>query len=170
MFNQVYPNSKVHGTNMGPTWVLSASDGPHVGPMNLAIRVYDYLTSIGLLYESQYGFRRYHSTEIAALEFMDRIRNEMDGKKVPFSVFLYLSKAFDTLDLTILLTKLHCYVIRETALNWFKSILSKRIQYVECNGTRLLTPGTPLPAVGSWTSVRPTHTHKKTTSSLRLPY
>ena len=24
---------------MGPTWVLSAPDGPHVGPMNLAIRV-----------------------------------------------------------------------------------------------------------------------------------
>ena len=35
----LYPDSKVHGTNMGPTWFLSAPDGPHVGPMNLAIRV-----------------------------------------------------------------------------------------------------------------------------------
>ena len=33
------PDSKVHGANMGPTWLLSAPDGPHVGPMNLAIRV-----------------------------------------------------------------------------------------------------------------------------------
>ena len=32
------PESKVHGANMGPSWVLSALDGPHVGPMNLAIR------------------------------------------------------------------------------------------------------------------------------------
>ena len=32
------PKSKVHGANMGPTWVLSAPDGPHVGPMNLALR------------------------------------------------------------------------------------------------------------------------------------
>ena len=32
-------DSKVHGANMGPTWVLSAPDGPHVGPMNLATRV-----------------------------------------------------------------------------------------------------------------------------------
>ena len=32
------PESRVHGPNMGPTWVLSAPDGPHVGPMNLAIR------------------------------------------------------------------------------------------------------------------------------------
>ena len=32
-------SSKLHGANKGPTWVLSASHGPHVGPMNLAIRV-----------------------------------------------------------------------------------------------------------------------------------
>ena len=31
------PDSKVHGANMGPTWVLSAPGGSHVGPMNLAI-------------------------------------------------------------------------------------------------------------------------------------
>ena len=34
---EVFPDSKVHGANMGLTWVLSATDGPHVGPMNLAI-------------------------------------------------------------------------------------------------------------------------------------
>ena len=34
-----YPVKKVHGANMGPTWVLSAPDGPHVGPMDLAIRL-----------------------------------------------------------------------------------------------------------------------------------
>ena len=32
------PDSKVHGANMGTTWVLSAPDGTHVGPMILAIR------------------------------------------------------------------------------------------------------------------------------------
>ena len=33
----VIPDCKIHGDNMGPTWVLSAPDGPHVGPMNFAI-------------------------------------------------------------------------------------------------------------------------------------
>ena len=33
------PDGKVHAANMGPTWVLSAPDGPHVSPMNLAIWV-----------------------------------------------------------------------------------------------------------------------------------
>ena len=37
--NIQYPDSKVHGDNMGPTWVLSAPDGPHVGPMNRALRL-----------------------------------------------------------------------------------------------------------------------------------
>ena len=34
-----YPDSKVHGANMGPTWGRQDPGGPHVGPMNLAICV-----------------------------------------------------------------------------------------------------------------------------------
>ena len=40
------PDSKFHGANLGPTWVLSAPDGPHVGPMNLAIRVVYHKTNM----------------------------------------------------------------------------------------------------------------------------
>ena len=32
------PDSEVHGATKGPTWVLSDPDGPHVGPMNFAMR------------------------------------------------------------------------------------------------------------------------------------
>ena len=34
-----YPDSKVHGAYMGPTWGRQDPGGPYVGPMNLAIRV-----------------------------------------------------------------------------------------------------------------------------------
>ena len=34
-----FPKSKVHGANIGPTWVLSPPGGPHVGPINLAVKV-----------------------------------------------------------------------------------------------------------------------------------
>ena len=58
--------------------------------------------------------------ELAALEFMDSISHKMDAKKIPFSIFLDLSKAFDTLDHNVLLSKLEYYGIRDTtALNWF---------------------------------------------------
>ena len=39
---QIYglnPDGNVRVANMGPTWVLVAPGGPHVGPMNIAIRV-----------------------------------------------------------------------------------------------------------------------------------
>ena len=32
-----HPDSKLHGANMGPTWVLLSPGGPHVGAMKLAI-------------------------------------------------------------------------------------------------------------------------------------
>ena len=40
IYTHRYSDSKVHGPNMGPTWVLSAPYGPHVGPMNFAIIVF----------------------------------------------------------------------------------------------------------------------------------
>ena len=43
-----YPDNKVYGAYMGPTWVLSAPGGPHVGPKNFAIWV-SYQPIIGQL-------------------------------------------------------------------------------------------------------------------------
>ena len=34
-----YPDSKVHGANMGPIWGRQYPGGPHVGAMNFAIWV-----------------------------------------------------------------------------------------------------------------------------------
>ena len=38
--NDAYPDSKVHGANMGPIWDRQDRNGPHVDPMNFAIRVF----------------------------------------------------------------------------------------------------------------------------------
>ena len=76
-------------------------------------QLYDYFTSSGLLYESQYGFRKLHSTELAALAFTDIISQDMDAKKIPFSILLDISKAY----YNVLFSKLEYYGIRDTALN-----------------------------------------------------
>ena len=49
-------------------------------------------------------------------------------------VFVYLQKAFDTVDHQILLAKLNHYGIRGVSNDWFKSYLSNRNQYVSING------------------------------------
>ena len=94
-------------------------------------QVYNYMNENNLLYKSQYGFRKRHSTEFAAMEVTDTIFKDLDKKKVPLAIFLDFSKAFDTIDHLILLDKLAYYGIRGSALNWFRSYLSDRSQYVQ---------------------------------------
>ena len=95
------------------------------------IQLYDYFNINKLLYRGQYGFRKGHSTELASIEFIDNIIHKLDQGKLPISIYLDLSKAFDTLDHDILLHKLSFYGVRGTALNWFQSYISGRIQYVQ---------------------------------------
>ena len=52
----VIPDSIALEANMGPTWVLSAPDGPHVGPMNPAIR--DGMETLSTLLNSLRGIHR----------------------------------------------------------------------------------------------------------------
>ena len=70
------------------------------------IQLYEYFNKSNLLYKSQYGFRTLHSTELASLEIIDIIGKDLDNGKLPVGVFLDLSKAFDSLDHTLLLDKL----------------------------------------------------------------
>ena len=88
-----------------------------------------------LFFNHQYGFRSGHSTELAALELTDRIITALDNHNTPLNIFLDLSKAFDTLDHTILSDKLLYYGIRGTAYNLLRSYLANREQFVELNET-----------------------------------
>ena len=90
---------------------------------------YEYLMRNNLIYGSQHGFRTQHSTETAAYEFHDVINTYLDNNFLPLSVHLDLSKAFDTLNHSILIDKLNYYGVVDTSLNWFSSYLSERNQY-----------------------------------------
>ena len=91
------------------------------------------MDSNNLFNNSQYGFRKKHATEYAAMEFVDKIGETMNNKQTPFAIFIDLSKAFDTLDHHILLQKLTYYGIQGTQLAWFESYLTGRTQCVKYN-------------------------------------
>ena len=65
-----------------------------------------------VLFDFQFGFRRLHSTTLALIEFTDNIRNILDEGDYAISIFIDLTKAFDTVDHEILLDKLDRYGIR----------------------------------------------------------
>ena len=100
-----------------------------------------------LFCDGQYGFRERHSTELAALELIDRIVLAMDKGEIPFSIFIDLSKAFDTLDHQILIHKLKYYGVESKALALCQSYLSNRFQYVQLGDVeselRLIHTGVP---------------------------
>ena len=94
------------------------------------------MTDNNLFAIQQYGFRSGHSTELAALHLIDYLTKQMDVGEIPINIYIDLSKAFDTLDHTILLAKLRYYGIRGVAHKWMLNYLSHRYQYVEYNGVQ----------------------------------
>ena len=110
-------------------------------------QISDYFESNKLFYVSQYGFRRRHSTELATIELVDKILIEMDKGEIPLTIFIDLSKAFDTIDHEILLYKLQYYGIKGNSLNLIKCYLNSRQQYVQYNDVSsepmLITTGVP---------------------------
>ena len=62
---------------------------------------------------------------------IDIIINTMDTNEIPLNICIDLSKAFDTINHTILLNKLKYYGLKGSTLNLFQSYLSNRKQYTE---------------------------------------
>ena len=90
-----------------------------------------YFNYSKLCFDNQYGFRQKHFAECASLELVDKIITQMDKNDVQFSIFLDLSKAFDTTDHLKLFNKLRYYVLDGSTLNLFKSCLNNQSQYLK---------------------------------------
>ena len=81
------------------------------------------------------------------MELTDKVLKDIDERNISLAIFMDLSKAFDTLDHSILINKLAYYGIHGAALRWFTSYLTGRSQYVEIDGVSsnilLLSTGVP---------------------------
>ena len=97
-------------------------------------RLYNFLEEHNSLFCNQFGFRKNNSTSLALIQITEKIKESMDNKTYGCGIFIDLRKAFDTVNHSILLTKLDHYGIRGIALQWFKSYLNNRKQYLFING------------------------------------
>ena len=97
-------------------------------------RVIAFLNKHNILFKNQFGFRQGHSTSSAILELIHKITQAIENKEFTLSVFIDLSKAFDTIDHSILLYKLNHYGIRGISLKWFESYLNNRQQFTVIDG------------------------------------
>lgn len=70
---------------------------------------------------------------MVVLDLTDKIHDAIDKGDYGIGIFLDLSKAFDTININILLNKLQHYDIRGLGLDWCSSYLFGRHQYVYIN-------------------------------------
>ena len=96
----------------------------------VALRIMSFLNNNDILSKWQFGFRSGHSTAHPMVHFLNKITDALNNKKHTIAIFGDLKKAFDTCDHQILLSKLKKYGVDGSELDWFKSYLTNRKQFV----------------------------------------
>ena len=91
----------------------------------------EFIDKNNLMYSSQYGFFKSHSTEHAILDIVEAILSNMDKPYFSCDVFIDLKKAFHTVIHQILLDKLNFYGFRGLINDWFQSKLKNRVQTIQ---------------------------------------
>ena len=94
-------------------------------------RLQKYLKDQNILYDKQFGFQTGHSTEHAIAQLVDQIYKAFEKNEYTLGVFIDLSKAFDTVDHSILLRKLELYGVTDRKYALTQSYLSNRLKNIQ---------------------------------------
>ena len=84
-----------------------------------------------LLYSKHFGFQKGHSIDHATVHLIDPFYESFENDNYTLGVFIDLSKAFDTVDHSILPKKLEIYGVNTKNLACFASYLNGRKQHTK---------------------------------------
>ena len=99
----------------------------------LSIRLLNYFEKYGIISANQFGFQKNQSTQHALEALVEKIYDSFNNKEHNVCLFIDYSKAFDTVNHKILLSKLYQYGIRGLPHRLFESYLENREQCVKVN-------------------------------------
>ena len=88
------------------------------------------------MFKHQFCFRPGHSTSHVLINRVNKVAKAVDCQKYLAGIFLDLSKAFDTLDHAILLSKLEACGVTSTAHQWITDYFLNRMQYVQIDDSK----------------------------------
>ena len=98
----------------------------------LLIRLNEHMSLHNLHDNSQFGYKKFHSTEIMVLGLVDEVLRGFDENLATIIIIIDLSAAFDTIDINKLIRILRYEIgIDGIALKWFHSFLTNRLQRVK---------------------------------------
>ena len=84
-------------------------------------RLDSYLKSNNILCKNQIGFCKNSNTSDPIIEFLDYVCSSLDSKQSTIAVYVDFSKAFDTVNHNILMSKLLHNGVRGVMQHWFES-------------------------------------------------
>ena len=111
------------------------------------IQMMNFIDKHKVLFIYQYGFRRKHSTSLALIDIVDKIKFAIDNNEYALGILLDITKAFDSINHDMLLSKLEHFGFRGHSLLFLESYLTDGRQYTSTNNcksnARSITYGVP---------------------------
>jgi hypothetical protein len=122
-------NSKTDPNNYRPIALLPTAS--KIFEKAMCNRIYKFCEKYNKFDSAQNGFRKNRSTTLAVYRFMQQILDIVNSKQYAVGILLDMTKAYDKVQYSVLLSKLYGIGIRGIAHRWLTSYLQDREQFTE---------------------------------------